>query len=126
MTQSLVTSALAELAATAQPGPAERNRARLLLVDYLAVAGTGASADSARMARDALLPRSAGPAPVLGTGRTAAVRDAALIPLTSAASRTAAVWPVPRTGAGPADRGSRASRATRAESAPAPAPATAR
>ena len=50
----------------------------------------------------------------------------ALIPLTSAASRIAAVRPVPRTGAGPADRGSRASRATRAESASAPAPATAR
>ena len=50
----------------------------------------------------------------------------ALIPLTSAASRTAAVRPVPRTGAGPADRGSRASRATRAEPAPAPVPATAR
>ncbi len=50
----------------------------------------------------------------------------ALIPLTSAASRGAAVWPVPSTGAGPADPASRASRATRAESAPAPAPATAR
>ena len=62
MTQSLVTSALAELAATAQPGPAERDRARLLLADYLAVAGTGAGADSARVARDALLRRSAGPA----------------------------------------------------------------
>ena len=50
----------------------------------------------------------------------------ALIPLTSAASRTAAVRPVPMTGADPADRRSRASRATRAESAPAPVPATAR
>ena len=79
MTQSPVTSALAELAATARPGPAERDRARLLLADYLAVAGTGAGADSARVARDALLPRSAGPAPVLGTGQTAAVRDAALV-----------------------------------------------
>ena len=79
MTQSLVTLALAELAATARPGPAERDRARLLLADYLAVAGTGAGADSARVARDALLPRSAGPAPVLGTGQTAGVRDAALV-----------------------------------------------
>ena len=79
MTHSLVTSALAELAATARPGPAERDRARLLLADYLAVAGTGAGADSARVARDALLPRSAGPAPILGTGQTAAVRDAALV-----------------------------------------------
>jgi len=79
VTQSPVTSALAELAATARPGPAERDRARLLLADYLAVAGTGAGADSARVARDALLPRSAGPAPVLGTSQTAAVRDAALV-----------------------------------------------
>jgi 2-methylcitrate dehydratase PrpD len=79
VTQPLVTPALAELAATARPGPAERDRARLLLADYLAVAATGAGADSARVARDALLPRSAGPAPVLGTGRTAAVRDAALV-----------------------------------------------
>jgi len=79
VTQSLVTPALAELAATARPGPAERDRARLLLADYLAVAGTGAAASSARVARDALLPRSAGPAPILGTGRTAAVRDAALV-----------------------------------------------
>jgi len=74
-----VTPALAELAVAARPGPAERDRARLLLADYLAVAGTGAGADSARVARDALLPRSAGPAPVLGTGQTAAVRDAALV-----------------------------------------------
>jgi 2-methylcitrate dehydratase PrpD len=79
VTQSLVTPALAELALAARPGPAERDRARLLLADYLAVAGTGAGADSARVARDALLPRSAGPAPVLGTGQTAAVRDAALV-----------------------------------------------
>ena len=50
----------------------------------------------------------------------------ALIPLTSAASRGAAVAPVPSTTAGPADPGSSASRATRAESAPTPAPATAR
>jgi 2-methylcitrate dehydratase PrpD len=74
-----VTPALAELALAARPGPAERERARLLLADYLAVAGTGAGADSARVARDALLPRSAGPAPVLGTTQTAAVRDAALV-----------------------------------------------
>jgi 2-methylcitrate dehydratase PrpD len=74
-----VTRALAELAAAARPGPAERDRARLLLADYLAVAGTGAGADSARVARAALLPGSAGPAPVLGTGQTAAVRDAALV-----------------------------------------------
>ncbi|HEY7359199.1 MAG TPA: MmgE/PrpD family protein, partial [Streptosporangiaceae bacterium] len=79
MTRSPVTPALAELAAAARPGPAERDRARLLLADYLAVAGTGAGADSARVARDALLPGSAGPAPVLGTGQTAAVRDAALV-----------------------------------------------
>ena len=79
MARSQVTSVLAELAATARPDPAERERARLLLADYLAVAGTGAGADSARVARDALLPRSAGPAPVLGTGQTAAVRDAALV-----------------------------------------------
>ncbi len=79
MTRSLVTPALAELAVAARPSPAERERARLLLADYLAVAGTGAGADSARVARDALLPRSAGPAPVLGTGQTAAVRDAALV-----------------------------------------------
>ena len=79
MAQSLVTPALAELALAARPGPAERDRARLLLADYLAVAGTGAGADSARVARDALLPRSAGPSPVLGTARTAAVRDAALV-----------------------------------------------
>jgi len=75
----VVTEALAELVAAARPGPAERDRARLLLADYLAVAGAGADADSARVARDALLPRSAGPAPVLGTGRTAAIRDAALV-----------------------------------------------
>jgi 2-methylcitrate dehydratase PrpD len=79
VTRSLVTPALAELALAARPGPAERDRARLLLADYLAVAGTGAGADSARVARDALLPRSAGPAPVLGTAQTAAVRDAALV-----------------------------------------------
>jgi 2-methylcitrate dehydratase PrpD len=79
VTRPEVTSALAELAAAARPGPAERDRARLLLADYLAVAGTGAGADSARVARDALLPGSAGPAPVLGTGQTAAVRDAALV-----------------------------------------------
>jgi 2-methylcitrate dehydratase PrpD len=74
-----VTPALAELALAARPGPAGRDRARLLLADYLAVAGTGAGGDSARVARDALLPRSAGPAAVLGIGQTAAVRDAALV-----------------------------------------------
>jgi 2-methylcitrate dehydratase PrpD len=79
MTRSLVTSTLAELAAAGRPGPAGRDRARLLLADYLAVASAGAGADSAQVARDALLSRSAGPAPVLGTGRTAAVRDAALV-----------------------------------------------
>jgi 2-methylcitrate dehydratase PrpD len=79
VTRPEVTPALAELAAGARPGPAERDRARLLLADYLAVAGTGAGADSARVARDALLPGSAGQAPVLGTGQTAAVRDAALV-----------------------------------------------
>jgi len=77
--QAAMTTALAELVTAARPGPAERDRARLLLADYLAVAGAGAGADSARVARDALLPRSAGPAPVLGTGQTAAVRDAALV-----------------------------------------------
>jgi 2-methylcitrate dehydratase PrpD len=79
VTRSVVTTALAGLAADARPGPGGRDRARLLLADYLAVAGTGAGADSARVARDALLPRSAGPAPVIGTGRTAAPRDAALV-----------------------------------------------
>ncbi len=79
MTESLVTSALASLAATGQPGPAEVARARLLLADYLAVAAAGAAADSARLARNALLPASAGPAIVLGTGQCAAVRDAALL-----------------------------------------------
>jgi 2-methylcitrate dehydratase PrpD len=79
VTRSPVTPALASLVADARPGPAERDRARLLLADYLAVAGAGASADSAQVARDALLARSAGPAPVLGTGRTAAPRDAALV-----------------------------------------------
>ncbi len=79
MTQSLVTPALTELVLTARPGPSERDRARLLLADYLAVAGGGVDADSARVARGALLPGSAGPAPVLGTGKTAAVRDAALL-----------------------------------------------
>jgi 2-methylcitrate dehydratase PrpD len=79
VTRTAVTPALAELALAAGPGPAERDRARLLLADYLAVAGTGAGGDSARVARDALLPRSAGPAAVLGTGQTAAVRDAALV-----------------------------------------------
>jgi 2-methylcitrate dehydratase PrpD len=79
VTRSPLTPALADLALAARPGPAERDRARLLLADYLAVAATGAGADSARVARDALLSRSAGPAPVLGTAQTAAVRDAALV-----------------------------------------------
>jgi 2-methylcitrate dehydratase PrpD len=79
VTRTAVTPALAELALAARPGPAGRDRARLLLADYLAVAGTGAGGDSARVARDALLPRSAGPAAVLGIGQTAAVRDAALV-----------------------------------------------
>jgi 2-methylcitrate dehydratase PrpD len=74
-----VTPALAGLAAEARPGPGARDRARLLLVDYLAVAGAGAGADSARVARGAVLAGSAGPAPVIGTGRTAAPRDAALV-----------------------------------------------
>jgi 2-methylcitrate dehydratase PrpD len=83
VTDSLVTPALAGLAATADPGRSQTERARLLLADYLAVAAAGASADSARTARDALLagPGSAqsGPAVVIGTGETAAVRDAALL-----------------------------------------------
>jgi 2-methylcitrate dehydratase PrpD len=79
VTRSEVTPALADLVVTARPGPAERDRARLLLADYLAVAGAGAGADSARVARDALLAGSAGPAPVFGTGQTAAPRDAALV-----------------------------------------------
>jgi len=79
VTKSLVTSALAGLAAAARPGVSERERARLLLTDYIAVATAGAAADSARVARNALLPASAGPAPVLGTGQRAAVRDAALL-----------------------------------------------
>jgi 2-methylcitrate dehydratase PrpD len=77
--QSLLTQALAELAATARPGPADRDRARLLLADYLAVASAGAVEDAARVARDALLPGSAGPASVFGSASTAAVRDAALL-----------------------------------------------
>jgi 2-methylcitrate dehydratase PrpD len=79
VTKPAMTPALAGLAADARPGPAGRDRARLLLADYLAVAGAGAGADSARVAREALLPWSAGPAPVLGTGATAAPRDAALV-----------------------------------------------
>lgn len=77
--ESLVTSALADLAAASQPGPSEVERARLLLADYLAVATAGAAADSARLARNALLPASSGPAVVLGTGQCAALRDAALL-----------------------------------------------
>jgi 2-methylcitrate dehydratase PrpD len=75
----LLTLSLAELAATASPASADHERARLLLADYLAVATAGATADSARAARDALLPASTGPAAVLGTGQSAAVRDAALL-----------------------------------------------
>jgi 2-methylcitrate dehydratase PrpD len=70
---------LAELAAAARPAAPDVERARLLLADYLAVASAGAAAHSARLARNALLPTSAGPAPVLGTGQTAAARDAALM-----------------------------------------------
>jgi 2-methylcitrate dehydratase PrpD len=77
--QPQVTQALAELAATARPAPADRDRARLLLADYLAVASAGAGEESARVARAALLPGSAGPAPVFGAGATAACRDAALL-----------------------------------------------
>jgi 2-methylcitrate dehydratase PrpD len=79
VTGSLVTAALADLAATARPAAADRERARLLLADYLAVATAGAAAESARVARQALLHGPAGPAVVLGTGATAAVRDAALL-----------------------------------------------
>jgi 2-methylcitrate dehydratase PrpD len=79
VTDSATTSALAEVAATSRPAAPDVERAQLLLADYLAVATAGAAADSARLARNALLPASAGPAPVLGTGQTAAVRDAALM-----------------------------------------------
>ncbi|MGE5286177.1 MAG: MmgE/PrpD family protein [Micromonosporaceae bacterium] len=79
MEDCLVTPALADLAATASPDTSQTQRARLLLADYLAVASTGASADSALVARNALLAASAGPAVVVGTGETAAVRDAALL-----------------------------------------------
>lgn len=79
MADPLVTPALADLAAAGRPGAADCDRARLLLLDYLAVAMAGASADSARVARDALLPASVGPAAVLGTGESAALRDAALL-----------------------------------------------
>ena len=75
----LVTPALADLAATASPGTSQTQRARLLLADYLAVASAGASADSALVARKALFPVPPGPAVVVGTGETAAVRDAALL-----------------------------------------------
>lgn len=77
MPESPLTATLAELAATAQPGPAQLERARLLLADYLAVASAGAGADSARAARAALLGSSPGPAPVFGEAVGAAVRDAA-------------------------------------------------
>ena len=66
MTKAAMTSALAGLAADARPGLAGRDRARLLLSDYLAVAGAGAGADSARVAREAVLSRPAGPAPEIG------------------------------------------------------------
>jgi 2-methylcitrate dehydratase PrpD len=79
VTETSLTAQLAQLAAAAQPAPPDRERARLLLADYLAVATAGAAADSARSARDALLPASSGPAPVLGTAQPAAVRDAALL-----------------------------------------------
>jgi 2-methylcitrate dehydratase PrpD len=79
VTEPIVTSALASLAATGRPAPSERDRARLLLADYVAVAIAGAAADSARLARDALLAASAGPAVVLGTGQSAPPRDAALL-----------------------------------------------
>lgn len=79
MPQPEVTATLAELAAAARPAPPDRDRARVLLADYLAVAGAGATADSAVAARNALLNGSAGPAPVLGGGQTVAVRDAALV-----------------------------------------------
>ena len=79
VTAPLVTTALADLAAAGRPGLPERDRARLLLADYVAVATAGAGSDSARRARDALLPGSAGPAVVLGTGQSAAPRDAALL-----------------------------------------------
>jgi 2-methylcitrate dehydratase PrpD len=74
-----ITATLAEIAASAQPDPPALGRARLLLADYLAVAGAGAAAGSARAARAAVLPGSSGPAPVFGAGRAAAVRDAALL-----------------------------------------------
>ncbi|HEY6279039.1 MAG TPA: MmgE/PrpD family protein [Streptosporangiaceae bacterium] len=79
MAESGVTATLAALAAQAGPGPAERDRARLLLADYLAVAGAGAATSSAQAAREALLTGPAGPAPVLGAGQAAAIRDAALL-----------------------------------------------
>jgi 2-methylcitrate dehydratase PrpD len=78
VTEPIVTSALADLAATGRPGVPDRRRARLLLADYVAVATAGSVADSARLARDALL-GPAGPAVVLGTGQSAAPRDAALL-----------------------------------------------
>jgi 2-methylcitrate dehydratase PrpD len=74
-----VTATLAELAATAQPTAPDRDRARVLLADYLAVAGAGATADSAVTARNSLLNDSAGAAPVFGASRPAATRDAALV-----------------------------------------------
>jgi 2-methylcitrate dehydratase PrpD len=74
-----VTAVLADLAAASRPEPADLDRARLLFADYLAVATAGAAAESARLARGALLPASAGPAVVLGTSECAAVRDAALL-----------------------------------------------
>jgi 2-methylcitrate dehydratase PrpD len=79
MPQPPVTEALAALAVTARPAAADRDRARLLLADYLAVAGAGATADSAVTARKALLHDAGGPAPVFGAGHGAPARDAALL-----------------------------------------------
>jgi 2-methylcitrate dehydratase PrpD len=73
-----VTQALADVAVATRPTAADRDRARVLLADYLAVAGAGATADSAVAARNSVL-NAPGPAPVLGAGRTAAIRDAALL-----------------------------------------------
>jgi 2-methylcitrate dehydratase PrpD len=74
-----VTATLAGLAASARPSAADRARARVLLADYLAVAGAGASADSAVAARNSLLNGSGGPVTVFGASQTAATRDAALL-----------------------------------------------
>lgn len=60
-----------------------------------------------------------------GSWVSSSSRLCALIPLSSAASRGVADCPAPRTRAGPADPASSASLASRAESAAAPAVATA-